>query len=125
VRQLKEAVTDPGGHQGGWVFVISTVAIGAWMAHLTAESALTRFTCTRHSTRWVLHLLTIALGVVALAATLAGWRLAHAGGQEDEEAASREATARFLGMFATIVAASNLLLILAEGGYVVFLRSCA
>ena len=123
--QVKEAVTEPGRHQGGWVFVISTVAIGAWMVHLTAESALTRFTCTRHSTRWVLHLLTLVTGAVALGATLAGWRLAHAGGQEDEEADTREATARFLGMFATIVAASNLLLILAEGSYVVFLRSCA
>jgi hypothetical protein len=103
------------------LWVPSTVPIAAWAVHLVGSSALARVACTHHLT-WVLHVLTAATALVCVGCGVVAWRLASAPG--DEEDGTPSGRTRFLGLFGLLVVAINLVLILLEGSYVLFLSSC-
>jgi hypothetical protein len=105
----------------GWGAVV--VPIAAWTVHMVALASLVEFACDHPGAKWVMHGLTIGLGLVCVACLVLAWRHAHL--PNGEEAGSTTANLRFLAHLGIAVAAVNLLLIAAEGSYVLFLHTCA
>ena len=110
-----------------WFAVLG--GIGAWMVHLTAESALARRTCVSGQD-WVLHALTVALAGVTVAAMLLAARLRDHEGWIEGDASASTATRglrrdlHFLGTMGLLIGAINLLLIVFEGALVFWVPSC-
>ena len=100
-----------------------TLPIVAWIAHLTSLASLVQLSCTHPRVRAILHVLTVLLSLVTIASMVVALRYVR--WPNGEEASSARASIRFLARVALLVGAINLLLILAEGSYVVFFKSCA
>jgi hypothetical protein len=98
-----------------WFPLIGTV--GLWMVHLVGSAALTRATCNAPNREWMLHALTAVTAVPTAIGIVLAWRLLAAN-RDDDSADSDAGRRRFLGVLGVIVAAANLLLILAEEGMV-------
>ena len=105
-----------------WIPVVAP--IGLWIAHLTAVSSLSRLACNDHAYTWVQHAVTAVTGVAVVLCMLMATRLVSAGRGTTEEDGSVPGRTKFLGLFALGVGAVNLALILLEGSYVIFIRSC-
>jgi len=104
-----------------------TVPIGAWTIHIVALASIAHYACLHPRVHWVMHALTVALGLVCVVCGAVAWtiaRRASAVAGDDEEAGNEPASIRFLAYVALAVAAVNLLLIGAEGLYVPFLDAC-
>jgi hypothetical protein len=99
------------------------VPIGAWTVHIILIASLAHLSCSHPGLHWVMHASTAALALITIAAMAVAWHYARLPNGED--AGSATASLRFLSHVALIVGAANLLLILVEGSYVVFLPSCA
>jgi hypothetical protein len=110
-----------------WFAVLG--GIGAWIVHLTAESALARRTCVSGQ-EWVLHVLTVGLAGVTVAAMLLAARLRDHECWIDGDARTATSTRgshgdlRFLGTMGLLIGAINLLLIVFEGALVFWVPSC-
>jgi hypothetical protein len=104
-----------------WATIV--VPILAWTVHMVGCAALIEYTCEHPGARWVLHGLTISLALVTIVCIAIAWRSAHL--PNGEEAVSTRANLRFLAHMALIVGIANLMLIGAEGLYVLFFSSCA
>jgi len=102
-----------------WFAVLG--GIGAWMTHLTAESALARRTCVSGQD-WVLHVLTVVLALVTVSAMVVAARLRApvAARVPPHEGIDL----RFLGSMGLLIGAINLLLIVFEGALVFWVPSC-
>lgn len=114
-----------GNARGGGIVLWAAVVMGPamWTVHLTAESALARFTCTDRRWELALHLTTAATAV----ATLAGMAVCAAlvrGAGEPEGDGSLEGQHKFMGLFGGLVGGISLALILLEGAYVFFIDPC-
>jgi hypothetical protein len=99
-----------------WFAVGAGVAM--WAVHLVGEASLVRLAQKHSGVVWAMHALTAGTALVTLVALLlsiryARWDDAHEG---DGTPAGRT---RFLGLLGVIFNVANLLLILAEGLYVV------
>ena len=103
-----------------WLAVVGGTA--AWLAHISALAAIAPLACRRPGAEWVMHGLTLVLGAAA-AAGLA-WCLPLArGGGDDGDPGRRRSTA-FLARVGALVAVTNVVLIAAEGAYVLVFDPC-
>jgi len=109
-----------------WFAVFGGVA--AWTAHLLFFVSMVQYTCNVGGDVWVLHLvtaLTAAATIAAIALSANLLRIARDNGRgADDDRDTPDARLRFLGGLGVLVGAINLLLILAEGSLVPFLRRC-
>jgi hypothetical protein len=108
-----------------WTAVL--IGIPAWIAHLVFEASMVGFTSAHPGWRWTLHLATGGAALVTLAGMAICFdliRLADRSGPGDVERddASSSTLTRFLGEFGLLLGATNLVLILLEGSYVIFVR---
>jgi hypothetical protein len=105
-----------------WFAVLGGIA--AWTVHLLLVSALTRFTCNEHGTRWIMDALTLVTALVTVAAMWLCVGLIR-GSDDDEAADTLSGNTQFLGVFGLMIGGINLALILLEGSYAWFLSPCA
>ena len=109
-----------------WFAVFGGVA--AWTTHLLFLVIMVQYTCNVGGDVWVLHLvtaLTAAATIAAIALSANLLRIARDNGRgADDDRDTPDARLRFLGGLGVLVGAINLLLILAEGSLVPFLRRC-
>jgi chromate transport protein ChrA len=104
-----------------WATIV--MSIGAWTVHIVGLAALVQYVCDHPGVEWVMHGMTVGLALVTLLLTLLcvpGARLPDG----DEEAGTATASVRFLSRVAIAIGSVNLLLIVVEGVYVVFLDPC-
>ena len=99
--------------RAAWYAVVAPIV--AWLVHLTAEASLVQHTCNSSGTQWPMHAVTAVCVAVTLSAMAVAFRMAQA----------PEGPWRFLGLLGVIVGSANLVLILLEGSYVVFIKACA
>jgi hypothetical protein len=97
--------------------------IGAWTVHLMFLASWAPHGC-RTGQRWPMHLATLVLSLVTIAAGVLGARLIRVGGQADTEDASGAGRLRFLGELAVLIDIISLALILLEGLYAAVLPGC-
>jgi len=96
----------------GWFAVVGGIA--AWMAHLTAEASLVGLVCQHPDLKWTMHVATAACVLGALAALAVSMRLVR----------TPSAPWQFVGWLGVISSLINVLLIVLEGSYVIFIRPC-
>jgi hypothetical protein len=104
-----------------WATIVMSIA--AWTVHIVGLAALVQYVCDHPGVEWVMHGMTVGLALVTLALTLLcvpGARLPDG----DEEAGTTNANVRFLSRVAVAIGSVNLLLIVVEGVYVVFIDPC-
>jgi hypothetical protein len=114
------------------VVVWSAVVVGipAWIVHLVFEAAMVRFTDVHPGWEWTLHAATAMTALVTLAGTLVCYdlfRRAERARRDDppvaeDDDASDVALSRFLGLLGMLLGITNIVLILAEGSYVILVR---
>jgi hypothetical protein len=111
-------ITEPAGIRV-WFPIFGSIA--AWMAHLTAVSALARRTCLTGQD-WVIHATTIGLAAVTIFGMVvaAGLRAPAVVGRDGQP----RSELLFLGKMGLLVSAINLLLILFEGSLVFWIPTC-
>ena len=102
---LPTELVDSPSIVAAWFAVMG--GIGAWMAHLIAESSLADYSCA-HNATWVMHAVTAVCLVVALAALLVSLRLTRVPSRPW----------MFVGWLGVISSLVNVLLIVFEGSYV-------
>jgi hypothetical protein len=96
-----------------WFAVFGGIA--AWLIHLTAGAALIRLSCDHRDVLYVIHAVTAAAVMVTLVAMRLSWRLRTA--PDDSR--------QFLGSLGLLIGGTNVVLILLEGSFVLFLSPCA
>ena len=96
----------------GWIAIGGGIA--AWAVHIVASASLVDLACEKRA-EWPLHALTAVCVVGALAALVVAIRLTR----------TPSPPWRFVGWVGVISSLANLLLILLEGSYVLFLKPCA
>ena len=115
----------------GWAAIV--VSTGAWAAHLVFSAAWAASggraragagSACRYGSAWPLHLATGITAAVCLVALGVAWTLTRERADASADAGTFDGQIQFLGRLGIGVAAVNLLLILVEGSYVFFLRSC-
>jgi hypothetical protein len=115
----------------GWGAVVAST--GAWVAHLVFSAAWAvqggraRFgpgTACAASAAWPMHLATVLMALVCIGALGAAGAVYRHRGDAESGSGTLEGQLRFLGLLGLAVAAVNLVLIVVEGSYVFFLRSC-
>lgn len=106
---------------GPWRWLAVTGGIAAWLVHLSALASLAPAACGRAGVEWVMHGLTIGLGALCAWAAVVCWRLVSSAGPGDGPARRT----RYLGRFGLLVAVTNLVLIVAEGAFVVMIDPCS
>ena len=89
-------------------------SIVAWMIHLTAEASLVPLREAHAPVIWVMHGLTLSLGVLVLVGMGISWTYAHIGSDSESKPTPVGRTV-FLGWLGLLVGALNLLLIAYEG----------
>ena len=99
--------------RAAWYAVVAPIA--AWVVHLCAEASLVQHTCNSSGTPWPMHAVTGVCIAVTLSAMAVAFRISQ----------TPAAPWRFVGLMGVIVGAANLVLILLEGSYVVFIKACA
>jgi hypothetical protein len=99
--------------RAAWFAVVAPIV--AWLVHLTTEASLVQHTCTSSGTQWPMHAVTAVCVAVTLSAMAVALRMAQ----------TPEGPWRFIGLLGLILAAANLVLILLEGSYVLFIKACA
>jgi hypothetical protein len=100
----------------GWASI--AVSIVAWMAHLIGSAGTVAF-AREQDAKWLLHLGTLVAVLVVVAAGAASlYVLARSKTAEDEESAHQ---LHFLGVLGAVTALFNLVLVLAEGSFVIWL----
>jgi len=100
-----------------WAAVV--VPIAAWIAHLSAEASLVRLACDHDRVTWIMHAITVGLGLICVGCIAIGLTYARR-----TATVGANGSFKFLGAFAAAIAAVNLLLIVWEGLYVPFLPLC-
>jgi hypothetical protein len=88
--------------------------IGVWLVHLTGAAALAPLACDDRWALWGIHGLTALTAVIVMGQLVLSYRMRLAGDQNMQ----------FLSDVGVIVNVTNLLLILFEGSYVLFVRAC-
>jgi hypothetical protein len=108
------------------VWLAALIGIPAWIAHLTFLAAMVPFTDNHSGWEWTLHAATAITALITLAGMAVCWDLWRSAGVEvadpDTPDVSPAALSRFLGFFGLVIGATNLVLILVEGSYVLFVR---
>jgi hypothetical protein len=99
--------------RAAWFAVVAPIV--AWIAHLTGEASLVRLTCNSSGGQLPMHLLTAGCLALTLWAMSFALRMAR----------YPEGPWRFIGVLALIIGGANLVLILLEGSYVLFINPCA
>ncbi len=115
----------------GWSAIAGSTA--AWATHLVFSGAWSVFggraragpaaSCSYGSV-WPLHVATLVTGLACVLAFVAGAVVYRHRDGADSGEGTIAAQYRFLGLVGMGTAIINLVLILAEGSYVFFLRSC-
>ena len=106
--------------RGPIVWFALTGGIAAWAVHLVFFSAVVRYV---HNTGdfWLFHAGNATCLFVALVATALSWDM-YRQGRDDEGAGTPEGRIRFLGILGLVVNGVNILLIVAEGSLIYFLK---
>jgi hypothetical protein len=109
---MSTAVVSRRDLRAAWI--AATLPIGLWIVHLSACAALVGYVCEHPNARWTLDALTIGLALACLpcgAVALMMMRRA-------------DRALRFVGRLGVAFTVANLVLILWEGAYVLFLSPC-
>ena len=108
----RAAQTTVASARAAWYAVVAPIV--AWLVHLSAEASLVQHTCNSSGTQWPMHAVTAVCVAVTLSAMAVAFRMAqHPSGPW-----------RFLGLLGVILGAANLVLILLEGSYILFISAC-
>ena len=105
-----------------WAAVL--VGIPAWAVHLVFTAAMARFVEVHPGWMWTMHLATAVTALATLAGMAICADLLRVAGRPDTHGddASAAGLTRFLAALGLLVGVSNLMLILLEGSYVIFVR---
>ena len=95
-------------------WIAAALPIALWIVHLSGCAALVGYVCDHPSARWTLDALTIVLALACIPCGVVAFTMTR----RDDRAL------RFVGRLGLAFAALNLLLILWEGAYVLFLSPC-
>jgi hypothetical protein len=115
----------------GWGAVVGST--GAWVTHLvfsaawSVEGGRSRAAASAacgHGPTWPLHLATALTAAVCLVALGAALLVLRHRADTPSGSGSLDGQLRFLGLLGVTAAVINLVLIVLEGSYVFFLRSC-
>jgi hypothetical protein len=108
------------------VWLAALIGIPAWIAHLTFLAAMVPYTDKHSGWDWTLHAATAIAALVTLAGTAVCFDLWRRSGAEEPDTDTADlnpsALGRFIGFFGLATGLTNLVLILAEGSYVLFVR---
>jgi len=108
------------------VWIAALIGIPAWIAHLTFVAAMVRFTDIHSQWEWTLHAATAITALVTIAGMAVCFDLWRVAGRSvadpDTPDVTPPALSRFLGFFGLLVGATNLVLILVEGSYVLLIH---
>lgn len=108
-------------HQAGlWFGLVGGIA--AWAAHLNLSYLIVPHTCVSGQTIW-LHLITIAMLVVAGMASRAGWRVLRVAEREPGTARADQ-RGRFLGTVGALLSGLFVAVIAVQGAQVLFVDPC-
>lgn len=102
----------------------TTAGIGLWLVHLTTLASLVNVTCEHPWVEWIMHGTTVGLAIATLLALRWCRVLIRESGGEDDEANNLAGRLRFMGWFGGLIELISLLLILAEGAYVLVIDPC-
>jgi hypothetical protein len=115
----------------GWGAVVGSTA--AWVTHLVFSAAWSveggrsragaSAACT-HGPTWPLHVATALTAAICLVALGAALIVLRHRADASSGSGSLDGQLRFLGLLGVAAAVINLVLIVLEGSYVLFLRSC-
>ena len=112
----------PEGGLKVWFAVLGSIA--AWLVHLSFVSSFVQYTCNVSGVVWVQHLVTAITAGITLWAMALSLQMVREAGATDEEAGTPAGRTRFLGLLGLLFGAIDLLLILAEGFYVILVHRC-
>jgi hypothetical protein len=119
---MSRTVTETRGGLRVWIPLVAP--IGLWVFHEVAVSSLSDLACSHQRYRWLQHSLTLVTALAVLACMAMAVRLIREGGSSNEEDGTPAGRTKFIGMFALLVGAVNLALILLEGSYVAVIHAC-
>ena len=97
------------------IWIAALGGIAAWLVHLAAEASLVQLTCQHHGVIYAMHAITALTAAAAVACIALSWRLRLASDEPHQ----------FVGSFGVAVGLVNLVLILLEGSFVLFIHTCA
>ena len=108
------------------VWLAALIGIPAWIAHLTFLAAMVPYTDDHPGWDWTLHAATAVTALVTLAGAALCFDLWRRAGSVEPDTDTADlnpsALSRFIGFFGLATGVTNLVLILAEGSYVFFVR---
>jgi len=108
------------------VWLAALIGIPAWIAHLTFLAAMVPYTDDHPEWDWTLHAATAVTALVTLAGAALCFDLWRRAGSVEPDTDTADlnpsALSRFIGFFGLATGVTNLVLILAEGSYVFFVR---
>jgi hypothetical protein len=119
---MNHTATETRGGLRVWVPLIAP--IGLWAFHEVAVSSLSNLACTHPRYKWLQHALTVAAALGVLACMAMAVRLIRESAGANEEDGTPAGKLKFVGLFALLIGAVNLALILIEGSYVVVIHAC-
>ena len=105
---------------GTVLLVACLVATAAWVVHLTALASLVELSRSSTAALWAMHGFTVAMAAVCVGVIVLGRRTGRRCTVPEDHGTPAGRTA-FLGWLAVVVGATNLLLIVFEGSYVVLI----
>jgi len=108
------------------VWLAALIGIPAWIAHLTFLAAMVPYTDEHPGWDWTLHAATAITALVTLAGIAVCFDLWRRAGVTEPDSDTTDlnpsALSRFIGFFGLVTGVTNLVLILAEGSYVILVR---
>jgi hypothetical protein len=105
-----------------WFCIVGGIVI--WMVHISAIASLAGVSCTHPNVKWVMHAITIVLALLTVVAILGCRALLRDHDLAPDLARDEPSRLRFLAVFGLWTGGFSLLLIVWEGAYVAFLRTC-
>jgi hypothetical protein len=105
-----------------WFCVVGGIAI--WMVHISSISALAPIACRHPNVSWVMDADTVALALLTILGMLGCWALRREHAQAPDLERDEPSRLRFLAVFGLWTGGFSLLLIVWEGAYVPFMRTC-
>jgi hypothetical protein len=105
------------------VWIALSAGTVAWITHLMVLASVVEYVHDHHAS-WIFHVTNAGAVAVALAAMALCWVMVREGA-DDEGAGTPAGRIRFLGLLGLLINGINLLLIVAEGTYVFFIRTSA
>ncbi len=121
-RAAPVAFAPPGHGFRLWFSVVGGIVI--WMVHISAIASLAGISCAHPNVNWVMDAVSVGLGLLTIVAMLGCAALLRDHDDAPDLARDEPSRLRFLAVFGLWTGGFSLLLIVWEGIYVPFLRTC-